>query len=145
MEQFRSLHYLVEKLVRVGHLRQYIHSEGKSEETSQSLATTAPTTSATPRVVINYIHGGPVDEECNFKRKRQRIILIQSIMGRTWMHDMKAIPSTYHQMVSYLIEDEQINLYGSQLAVRQCYQVAREAGSSSDNESSTKPADSADQ
>ena len=105
----------------------------------------APTTSATPRVVINYIHGGPVDEEYNFKRKRQRIILIQCIMGCTWMHDMKAIPSTYHQMVSYLIEDGHINLYGSQLAVRQCYQVAREAESSSDNVSSTKPADAADQ
>ncbi|RVX02293.1 hypothetical protein CK203_028439 [Vitis vinifera] len=97
-KQFRSLHYLVEKLVRVGHLRQYIHSEGKSEETSQSLATTTPITSATPRVVINCIHGGPVDEEYNFKQKRQRIILIQCIMGCTWMHDMKAIPSTYHQM-----------------------------------------------
>ena len=104
-KQFRSLHYLVEKLVRVGHMRQYIHSEEKSEETSQSLATTTPITSATPRVVINCIHGGPVDEEYNFKRKRQRIILIQCIMGCTWMHDMKAIPSTYHQMVSYLIED----------------------------------------
>ena len=28
-----------------------------------------------------------------------------AIMGRTWLHDMKIIPSTYHQMVSYLTED----------------------------------------
>lgn len=28
-----------------------------------------------------------------------------AIMGRTWLHGMKAILSTYHQMVSYLIED----------------------------------------
>ena len=31
---------------------------------------------------------------------------------------MKAIPSTYHQMVSYLTKDVQINLYGSQLAAQ---------------------------
>ncbi|XP_034708876.1 uncharacterized protein LOC117931912 [Vitis riparia] len=36
-----------------------------------------------------------------------------AIMGRTWLHGMKVIPSTYHQMVSYLTEDGQINLYGS--------------------------------
>ena len=29
-EQCRSLHYLVEKLIKVGHLKQYIRSEGKS-------------------------------------------------------------------------------------------------------------------
>nr|CAN69031.1 hypothetical protein VITISV_000841 [Vitis vinifera] len=39
-----------------------------------------------------------------------------AIMGRTWLHGMKVIPSTYHQMVSYLIEDGQINLFSSQLA-----------------------------
>ena len=63
-----------------------------------------------------------------------------TIMGRTWLHGMKVILSTYHQMVSYLIEDGQINLYGSQLAARQCYQVAREFGSTSDNELPTEPA-----
>ena len=42
--------------------------------------------------------------------------LFNTIMGHTWLHDMKVIPSTYHQMVSYLIEDRQINLFGSQLA-----------------------------
>ena len=35
------------------------------------------------------------------------------ILGRTWLHYMKAIPSTYHQMVSFLTEDGQIDLYGA--------------------------------
>lgn len=48
-------------------------------------------------------------------------------------------------MVSYLTEDEQINLYGSQLATRECYQVAREVGSNNDNKLSTKPAYTANQ
>ena len=26
-----------------------------------------------------------------------------AILGRTWLHGMKAIPSTYHQMVSFII------------------------------------------
>ncbi|RVW44481.1 hypothetical protein CK203_094473 [Vitis vinifera] len=62
-----------------------------------------------------------------------------AIMERTWLHGMKSIPSIYHQMVSYLIEDGQINLYGSQLAAHQCYQVACESGFASDNEPPTEP------
>ncbi|XP_034704137.1 uncharacterized protein LOC117928351 [Vitis riparia] len=57
------------------------------------------------------------------------------ILGRSWLHCMKAIPSTYHQMVSFLTEDGQINLYGSQLAAHQCYQIAREAGTSQEDKS----------
>ncbi|RVW91907.1 hypothetical protein CK203_030152 [Vitis vinifera] len=44
------------------------------------------------------------------------------ILGRTWLHYMKVIPSTYHQMVSFLTNEGQTDLYGSQLAARQCYQ-----------------------
>lgn len=39
---------------------------------------------------------------------------------------MKATPSTYDQMVSYLTEDGQIDIFSTQLAARQCYQVALE-------------------
>ena len=47
-----------------------------------------------------------------------------AIMGRAWLHSMKVVPSTYHQMVSYLTNDGQVNLLGSQLAARQCYQLS---------------------
>ena len=47
--------------------------------------------------------------------------LFNTIMERTWLHDMKTIPSTYHQMVSYLTKDGHVNLFGSQLAAQQCY------------------------
>ena len=36
-----------------------------------------------------------------------------AILGRTWLHYMKVIPSTYHQMISFLTKDEQIDLYGN--------------------------------
>ena len=36
-----------------------------------------------------------------------------AILGRTWLHNMKVIPSTYHQIVSYLTKDGHIDHYGS--------------------------------
>lgn len=76
MEQCRSVHYLVERLIRVGHLRQYVRLEGKNWGASQGPATTTPATSEAPRVMINYIHGGPIDKEYNSKRKRQRLFQV---------------------------------------------------------------------
>ena len=46
------------------------------------------------------------------------------IVCRTWLHVMKAIPSTYHQTISYLIASRQVDLQGSQLAARRCYQLS---------------------
>ena len=45
-------------------------------------------------------------------------------VGRTWLHAMKAIPSTYHQTISYLTASGQVDLQGSQLVARQCYQLS---------------------
>ena len=46
-----------------------------------------------------------------------------SIVGRAWLHAMKVVPSTYHQMISNLTSTGQIDLLSSQLAARQCYQL----------------------
>ena len=59
-----------------------------------------------------------------------------AIVGRTWMHTMKEIPSTYHQTISYLTALGQVDLQGSQLAARQCYQLSvheRERGKGPDS------------
>ena len=47
-----------------------------------------------------------------------------AIVGRAWLHTMKAVPSTYHQTISYLTASGQVDLQGSQLAARQCYQLS---------------------
>ena len=47
-----------------------------------------------------------------------------AILGRAWLYAMKAVPSTYHQTISYMTASEQVNLQGSQLAARQCYQLS---------------------
>ena len=59
-----------------------------------------------------------------------------AIVGRAWLHAMKAIPSTYHQTISYLTSVGQNDLLSSQLAARQCYQLSVqecEKGESSNN------------
>lgn len=73
-KQYRSLHYLVEKLIKAGHLKQYIRSGAKNRETSRNPAVAAPTTPIAPKVMINYIHGGPLDEEYNSKRKKTKAV-----------------------------------------------------------------------
>ena len=47
-----------------------------------------------------------------------------AIVGQAWLHTMKAVPSAYHQMISYLTSVGKIDLMSSQLAARQCYQLS---------------------
>ncbi|KAL6329191.1 hypothetical protein AAG906_014800 [Vitis piasezkii] len=63
LSDFRSLHDLVERLIRAGHLKHYIHSEARGGETSRSQASGTLRALIAPRAVINYIHEGPLDEE----------------------------------------------------------------------------------
>nr|CAN61391.1 hypothetical protein VITISV_014768 [Vitis vinifera] len=273
-ETCRSLQYLVEKLIKAGHLKQYLRSNTEGKVTSQHHNPGAPRAPAAPKAVINYINGGPSDEEYDSRRKRQKLLraasirecinsirpgltgggphpidgtiifppinptrtlqphldalilsleigdfdvrrilvdpsssadLVQAsvvshmghslaglenpgrilsgfngssttslgdivlpvqagpvtlnvqfsvvqelspfniILGRAWLHYMKAIPSTYHQMVSFLTNEGQIDLYGSQLAARQCYQIAREAGANQEDASPPEPSHAHDQ
>ena len=45
------------------------------------------------------------------------------IVGRAWLHLVKVVSSTYHQMVSYFISTGQVDLVSSQLAAQQHYQL----------------------
>ena len=44
--------------------------------------------------------------------------LYNAIVGRAWLHAMKAVPSNFHQMIIYLTSAGQIDLPSSQLAAR---------------------------
>ena len=72
----------MERLIKVGHLKQYIRMAGGQKEMVGDLAIQTPTTSTAPRVVINYIHGGSIDEKYNSKRKRQRLLCATSVRER---------------------------------------------------------------
>ena len=47
-----------------------------------------------------------------------------AIVRRTWLYSMKVVPSTYHQMVSYLTNVGQVDLLSIQMATRKCYQLS---------------------
>ncbi|XP_034678872.1 uncharacterized protein LOC117909080 [Vitis riparia] len=70
MERCRSLHYLVERLLKAGHLKQYFHSDARVRDTPRNRDSGTPRTPIAPKAIINYIHRGPLDEEYNSKRKR---------------------------------------------------------------------------
>ena len=82
--------------------------------------------------IVLPVQAGPVTLNVQFSVV-QDLSLFNVILGCTWLHYMKVIPSTYHQMVSFLTEDWKIDLYRNQLAARQCYQIAREVGTSQED------------
>ena len=47
-----------------------------------------------------------------------------AILGRPWTHQMKAIPSNYHQMIKFSTRWGVREIKGEQRAVRECYQNA---------------------
>ena len=65
-----------------------------------------------------------------------------AILGRAWLHAIKAVPSTYHQTISYLTKSGQVDLQGSQLAVRQCYQLSLKPTSPGNHPLRTSPRNS---
>ena len=81
-ETCRSLQYLVEKLIKAGHLKQYLRSDTEGKVTSQHHNPGTPRAPAAPKVVINYINGGPSDEEYDSRRKRQKLLRAASIRER---------------------------------------------------------------
>ena len=81
-ETCRSLHYLVKKLTRAGHLKQYIRSDARGRDASQNHNSRTPRVPTAPKAIINYINGGPLDEEYDSKRKRQRLLRAASVRER---------------------------------------------------------------
>ena len=94
--------------------------------------------------IVLPVQAGPVTLNVQFSVVED-LSPFNAILGCMWLHYMKVILSTYHQMVSFLTEDGQIDLYGSQLVTRQCYQIAREVGSSKDGEPLPEPTNAFDQ
>ena len=85
--------------------------------------------------VVLSIKAGPVIQQVLFSVVED-LGQYNAIVGRAWLHTMKAVLSTYHQTISYLTASGQVDLQGSQLAARQCYQLSvqeREKGETSNS------------
>ena len=66
MEQCKNLHDLVEELIKAGRLKQYVctlSGQNTTEATKQALLSPTAT-----KVIINCIHGVPVDDKYHSKR-----------------------------------------------------------------------------
>lgn len=69
------------------------------------------------RDIVLPIQASPVTQNVQFLVVKN-LFPFNAIIVRMWLHSMKVIPFTYHQMVSYLTKDGQIDLFSSQLVVR---------------------------
>ena len=58
------------------------------------------------------VRAGPVTQQILFSVVKD-LRPYNAILGRTWLHSMKAIPSSYHQTISYLTASGQVDLLGS--------------------------------
>ena len=65
------------------------------------------------------VKAGPVTQQVLFSVVED-LGPYNAIVGWTWLHSMKAMPLTYHQIISYLKNVGQVNLLISQLAARHC-------------------------
>ena len=69
-----------------------------------------------------FVKAGPVTQQVLFSVVED-LGPYNAIVGRTWLHTMKAFSSTYHQSINYLTTSGQVDLQGSQLAASQCYRL----------------------
>ncbi|XP_034672504.1 uncharacterized protein LOC117904092 [Vitis riparia] len=82
METCRSLHYLVERLIKAGHLKQYLRLDTRVRDTPRNHDSGTPKIPIAPKAIINYSHGGPLDEEYYSKRKRHGLLRAASVRER---------------------------------------------------------------
>ena len=110
-------------LLQLPAFKQMKHSLGMLNSVRQILSGFNGATTVTLGDVALPIKVGPVTHQVLFSIVED-LGPYNAIMGRVWLHLMKATPSTYHQMISYLTNVRQVDLLSSQLAARQCYQLS---------------------
>ena len=72
---YQSLKFLLKKLIRAGHLRQYLR-----ELTRRAIAEIEHVPK--PRPTINFILGGPADDQYQSKKQRRRMLRAASMRAR---------------------------------------------------------------
>ena len=109
------LHLLAFKQMRVP--IDHLHSDGRV------LSGFNGATTLSVGGITFFLKAGPVTQQVLFSMVED-LGPYNAILGRAWLHAMKAVPSTYHQTISYLTESGQVDLQGSQLVAWQCYQLS---------------------
>ena len=83
-DRCRSLKFLVEKLIKEGHLRRYLREVDQGVESGQPTGriTASPMAPLEPRPAINYILGGPTDDQYQSKRQQKKLIRAATVKAR---------------------------------------------------------------
>ena len=80
----QSLKFLVEKLIRAGHLRRYLREPTREATTAPSADRVVADTehASGPRPTINFILGGPADSQYQSKKQWRRMLREASVRAR---------------------------------------------------------------
>ena len=86
----RSLKFMVEKLIRAGHLRRYIRETVRIAEAAPMVERRAVGVELhlELRPTINYILGGPIDDRYQSKRQKKRLLCTTTV--RAWINTIHA-------------------------------------------------------
>ena len=80
----RSLKFMVERLIKAGHLRRYFREVDRGEE-SEPTADKITTGAAAPpefRPAINYILGGSLDDQYQSKRQQKKLLRASTVKAQ---------------------------------------------------------------
>ena len=82
--QCQGLKFMIERLIRAGHLRRFIWEPTHTAETASASnrVFVAAEHSSEPKPTINFILGGPVDDQYQSMRQRQKMLCAASIKSR---------------------------------------------------------------
>ena len=80
----RTLKFLVEKLIRAGHLRGYLWDSPRPIEATSITERKAARSElpSEPWLTINYILGGPTDDQCQSSRQRKKLLRAATVRAR---------------------------------------------------------------
>ena len=80
----QSLKFLVEKLIRAGHLRRYLREPTREATAAPPVDRVIADTehASRPRLTINFILGGPADSQYQSKKHRRRMLRAASVRAR---------------------------------------------------------------
>ena len=80
----QSLKFLVERLIKAGHLRRYLREVDQGVESGQPTGRiiAIPMTLSEPRLAINYILGGPADDQYQSKRQQKKLVRATMVKAR---------------------------------------------------------------
>ena len=83
-DRCRSLKLLVEKLIKAGHLRRYITKPEHIVESGQAadIITACAAVLLEPRLAINYILGGPSNDQYQSKCQQRKLLRVATVKAR---------------------------------------------------------------